>query len=105
MEFAPPLKLTTFLPAVHTNFITPEFTLDVSSLALEFTLGRAYMFFCRGSGGRNAKSPSSTHLLIYSYTSKIQGIFDSKRAHLKTKIKYLQNFYLLFSYTLTLIYS
>jgi hypothetical protein len=27
-----------------------EFTLDVSSLALEFTLGCAYLFFCRGSG-------------------------------------------------------
>ena len=27
-----------------------EFTLNVSSLALEFTLGCAYLLFCRGSG-------------------------------------------------------
>ena len=33
-----------------------EFTLDVSSLALEFTLGCAYLFFCRGSGAVIHKS-------------------------------------------------
>jgi hypothetical protein len=32
----------------------PNVTFDVSSLALEFTLGCAYLFFCRGSGAQSA---------------------------------------------------
>ncbi|MBW7989386.1 MAG: hypothetical protein FVQ84_05125 [Planctomycetes bacterium] len=33
-----------------------ELVLDVSSLALEFTLGCTYLFFCRGSGATISNS-------------------------------------------------
>ena len=33
----------------------PIFTLDISSPALEFILGCAYLFFCRGSGAKPIK--------------------------------------------------
>jgi hypothetical protein len=43
---------------------TQFLTLDVSSLALEFTLGCAYLFFCRGSGVKpnNQSSLIDNHL-------------------------------------------
>jgi hypothetical protein len=53
-----------------------EFTLDISSLALEFILGCAYLFFCRGSGALARLSNVTInvydfHIIMYFHLGQI----------------------------------
>jgi hypothetical protein len=60
-----------------------EFTLDVSSLALEFTLGCAYLFFCRGSGAFAwIRKPTIILIMLLADFTTLQGCqFQKQNAY------------------------